>query len=68
MLARHAIHAHAKSYDFDDDGEETTIPFGHRLGVLKSIGYQGVISIEYEGDGDAAEGIRRTHRLIERHW
>jgi sugar phosphate isomerase/epimerase len=68
MLARHAIHAHAKSYDFDDDGEETTISFGHRLGVLKSIGYQGVISIEYEGDGDAAEGIRRTHRLIERHW
>jgi sugar phosphate isomerase/epimerase len=68
MLARHAIHAHAKSYAFDEDGEETTIPFGHRLGVLKSIGYQGVISIEYEGDGDAAEGIRRTHRLIERHW
>jgi L-ribulose-5-phosphate 3-epimerase len=68
LLARRAIHAHAKSHAFDGNGEETTIPFRHRLGVLKSIGYEGVITVEYEGDGDAAEGIRRTRRLIERHW
>jgi sugar phosphate isomerase/epimerase len=68
LLARHAIHVHAKSTTFDNDGEETSIPFQHRLGVLKSIGYKGTITIEYEGDGDAGEGIRRTYRLIERHW
>jgi hydroxypyruvate isomerase len=34
---------------------------------LKSAGYNGVISIEYEGEGDPADGIKRTRELIEKY-
>jgi sugar phosphate isomerase/epimerase len=67
-LAPFAIHAHAKSYAFDFRGEETTISYAHHLRVLKALGYDGVIAIEYEGDGDPATGIQQTQALIERHW
>jgi sugar phosphate isomerase/epimerase len=67
-LAPHAIHAHAKSYTFDSNGEETTIPYAHRIETLKAAGYDGVISIEYEGDGDPVQGIKDTRALIERYW
>jgi sugar phosphate isomerase/epimerase len=67
-LAPFAIHAHAKSYAFDDSGEEISIPYRHRIGVLRSTGYTGTLSIEYEGDGDPVEGIEQTRRLIERYW
>lgn len=67
-LAPHAIHVHAKSYAFDDSGEETSIPYRHRIGVLKGTGYTGTLSIEYEGDGDPVEGIQKTRHLIERYW
>lgn len=67
-LAPYAIHAHAKSYDFDVSGEEVSIPYAHRIDVLKATGYDGIIAIEYEGSGDPAEGVNCTRRLIERYW
>ena len=67
-LAPHAIFAHAKSYAFDGAGEETTIPYMHRIVALRAAGYDGVISVEYEGDGNAEDGIRHTRALIERCW
>ncbi len=67
-LAPHAIHAHAKSRAFDANGEETTIDYRMCLSALKSAGYDDAISIEYGGEGDAADGIRRTRDLIEKYW
>jgi len=66
-LAPHAIHVHAKSREFDAQGEEKYIDYRMCLSVLKSAGYEGVISIEYEGDGDPAIGIKRTRDLIEKY-
>jgi sugar phosphate isomerase/epimerase len=66
-LAPHAIHVHAKSREFDVQGEETQIDYGMCVSALKVVGYAGVISIEYEGDGDAAIGINRTRDLIEKY-
>ncbi|NTU63841.1 MAG: sugar phosphate isomerase/epimerase [Chloroflexi bacterium] len=66
-LAPHAIHVHAKSRDFDVQGEETQIDYRMCLRALKSAGYAGAISIEYEGEGDAAIGIKRTRELIEKY-
>ena len=66
-LAPHAIHVHAKSLAFDAQGEETQIDYGMCLSALKAAGYSGVISIEYEGDDDVAEGIKRTRALIEKY-
>ncbi len=67
-LAPQAIHVHAKSREFDVNGEETTIDYRTCLSALKAVKYDGAISIEYEGDGDAATGIHRTRALIEKYW
>lgn len=67
-MAPHAIHVHAKSRTFDAQGEETTIDYRLCLSTLKAAKYDGAISIEYEGDGDAAAGIHRTRDLIEKYW
>jgi sugar phosphate isomerase/epimerase len=66
-LAPHAIHAHAKSYAFDAQGEETQIDYRMCLAALQATNYAGAISIEYEGDGDPAIGITRTRALIEKY-
>jgi sugar phosphate isomerase/epimerase len=66
-LAPHAIHVHAKAREFNTSGEEKHIDYRMCLSALKSAGYAGVISIEYEGDGDAAIGIKHTQALIEKY-
>ena len=67
LLAPHAIHVHCKSNSFDTNGEETTIHYGTAMQTLRSAGYEGVLSIEFEGDGSPADGIRRTSALIEKY-
>jgi L-ribulose-5-phosphate 3-epimerase len=66
-LAPHAIHVHAKAREFNTAGDEKHIDYRMCLSALKAAGYAGVISIEYEGDGDPAEGIKRTRELIEKY-
>ena len=57
----------AKSYAFDDAGNETTIDYERMLNIVRAAGYTGDIGIEYEGrtlsEGD---GILATKRLLER--
>ncbi|MGB9587104.1 MAG: sugar phosphate isomerase/epimerase family protein [Armatimonadota bacterium] len=67
-LAPYAYHAHAKSLEFDISGEETTVDYGRILNTLKSAGYNGAISIEYEGSGDEIEGIKKTRDLILKYY
>jgi sugar phosphate isomerase/epimerase len=67
LLAPHAIHVHAKSREFDAQGEETQINYRQCLSALKSVNYAGAMSIEYEGDGDPVAGIKRTHALLEKY-
>lgn len=67
-LAPFAIHVHAKSHAFDAQGEETSIDYKSALSILKAAKYDGAISIEYEGDGDAVTGIHQTRDLIEKYW
>jgi sugar phosphate isomerase/epimerase len=68
LLAPHAIHVHAKSYAFGPDGEETKINYPAAMQTIRAVGYDGVLSIEFEGDGIPADGIRKTKALIERYW
>lgn len=59
----------AKSYAFDDAGNETLIDFPGLLALVKDSGYEGYIGIEYEGlTLSEAEGIRLTKKLIEKVW
>lgn len=55
----------AKTYAFDDKGEETTMDFTRILQIVKDAGYTGFIGIEYEGqDLSPEEGIKKTRELL----
>lgn len=57
----------AKTYDFDGDGNETTIDYKRMLELVKSSGYTGYIGIEYEGVRlSPDEGILESKRLLQR--
>jgi L-ribulose-5-phosphate 3-epimerase len=68
LLAPYAIHVHAKSHSFGADGQETKINYRAAMQTLRTAGYDGVLSIEFEGDGDPADGIRKAKILIEKYW
>ena len=56
----------AKSYDFDEQGNEVGIDFKRILSLVKESGYSGYIGIEYEGAKMSEEdGVRATKRLLE---
>ncbi|WP_378172321.1 sugar phosphate isomerase/epimerase family protein [Aquimarina sp. SS2-1] len=55
----------AKSYDFDANGNETTIDYKKMLEIVKASGYQGYIGVEYEGERmSEIEGIIATRDLL----
>jgi sugar phosphate isomerase/epimerase len=55
----------AKSYDFDTQGNETTIDYVKVLQIVKEAGYRGRIGVEYEGNRLSEEdGIMATRALL----
>lgn len=57
----------AKCYDFDADGNETTIDFARMLGIVRTASYEGYVGIEYEGSRlPEREGILAAKALLER--
>ena len=57
----------AKSYDFDDSGNETTLDYKRMMHIVLSAGYRGYVGIEYEGNRlSESDGIKATKRLLER--
>jgi sugar phosphate isomerase/epimerase len=59
---------HAKTYDFDENGEIGEFDFGKCLRIFKNRGYDGPISVEFEGAGDQWNGVKQTIELIKKHW
>ena len=56
----------AKSYDFDSQGQETTLDYARILKIVTDSGYHGYVGIEYEGKRlTEPEGIKATKRLLE---
>lgn len=56
-----------KSYDFDKDGNETTIDFARMIQIVRKSGYSGYIDVEYEGTHySEEEGIMLTKKLLEK--
>lgn len=61
----HAKAVSAKSYDFDEEGNETTIDYGRMLQIVKDAGYTGFIGVEFEGENHTPrEGILATKELL----
>jgi L-ribulose-5-phosphate 3-epimerase len=59
----------AKSYVFNEQGEEKVIDYSKMLTMVKQSDFSGYIGIEYEGSPlSEAEGIRSTKALLEKTW
>jgi sugar phosphate isomerase/epimerase len=59
----------AKSYHFDQLGNEDFIDYEKMLTIVKESGFQGYVGIEYEGSLlNEHEGILATKRLLEKLW
>ena len=57
----------AKSYDFDEQGNETIIDYKRMMKIVIGVGYHSYLGIEYEGNKlSEPDGIRATKRLLER--
>jgi sugar phosphate isomerase/epimerase len=56
----------AKSYAFDDQGNETSTDFDRMLKIVADSGFRGWVGIEFEGGGDSFAGITATKKLLER--
>ena len=55
----------AKSYDFDENGNETKIDYKKMMSIVGSHNFEGYIGVEYEGD-DPINGIKATKALLEK--
>ena len=57
----------AKSYDFDEAGNETTIDYRKMMEIVVAAGYRGYVGVEYEGlNLPEPDGIKATKALLER--
>ena len=54
----------AKSYEFNDKGEQDKIDYFKMIKMVKETGYTGFIGVEYEGGGDERAGILATKDLL----
>jgi len=67
MLMPYARAVSAKSYDFDEKGDETKIDYYKMMKVVLEAGYNGYVGVEYEGSRlSEDEGILVTKRLLEK--
>ena len=59
----------AKTYDFDNNGEQPKMDYKRLLDIVKKSGFKGYIGVEFEGNTQSEEdGIRKTKSLIEKYW
>ncbi len=66
-IAPFAHSVHAKMYEFDEIGEDKKIDINRCIQILKKAGYDGYLGIEFEGDMDEYEGIKKSKSLIEKY-
>ena len=65
-LMPHAKAVSAKSYRFDDTGNEVVTDFHRMMKIVLDAGYRGYVGIEYEGrEFGEYQGIRATQRLLQ---
>ncbi len=64
-ISPYAKFVHAKTYEFDTRGNETTLDIPRIIDILADARYDGYVSVEFEGPGDEYEGILSTIKLLE---
>lgn len=68
VISQYAFLAHAKTYDFLPNGEFTAFDFEACMRVLRESGFDGVLSVEFEGKGDQVFGVKKSIELIRNTW
>ena len=67
MLMPCAKSVSAKSYDFDEKGDETKIDYYRMMKIVLDAGYKGFVGIEYEGSRlSETDGIDATKKLLDK--
>jgi len=64
--ASRAVYVHAKTYAFDGAGNETRLPYERIIEILEASGFNGYLSIEFEGDGDEIAEVGKSVDLLRR--
>ena len=68
MIAPYTVLVHAKTYFGGSSlGPELEIDYEKVFKILKSVGYRGYISIEFEGEEDASIAVPKTIRLLKKY-
>ena len=67
IFALDAILVHAKSYDFNENGEHTSFDIGKCMEIAKKHNFNGYYSVEFEGHGEQVDGITRTIELLKKY-
>ncbi|MDW7691853.1 sugar phosphate isomerase/epimerase family protein [Flammeovirgaceae bacterium SG7u.111] len=58
-----------KAFEFDAEGNETTMDFGKFFQIMKDAEYDGYLGIEYEGKSlPSKDGILKTKALAAKSW
>jgi len=66
-LAPYTVLVHAKTYYGGGEWYTLDLDYGRIIEILKSVGYRGYLSIEYEGKEDPLTGVPRTIRLLRKY-
>ncbi|MCD5397959.1 sugar phosphate isomerase/epimerase [candidate division NPL-UPA2 bacterium] len=64
LLCPHAYLIRLKTYDFDINGQEKTFDLNHCLQVIKETGFDGILCLEYAGEGDEHIGVEKSVALL----
>jgi len=54
----------AKTHNFNVDGSEKETDYLRMMKIVKESGFRGWVGIEFEGEGEAYEGIKKTIELL----
>lgn len=67
MIFNDPILVHAKTYDFDENGTMPSFDFGKCIEIAKKHHYDGYYSVEFEGQGDPYDGVKKTIALLKKY-
>ncbi len=62
----YAAACHAKFFEFDEHGNDTTIDVGRIKNIFERCNFDGRLALEYEGSGEDGEGVRKSLALLKR--
>lgn len=67
QLMPYAKGVSAKTFDFDESGEESTMDFPRLMDIVRESGFRGYVGIEFEGAvAKESDGILKTRDLLVR--